>query len=156
MNARVWSVMSLAMIVFIGCGGEGGTKATAPTDAATSGSSGVTSGASGTGVPGVLALNPPNGNFGNVRVGTRQAIVFTVTNYPTNSAFSATISGTSASDFRLSGGTCFRATRPPTPPASPCTMQVLMTPTSTGAKTATLTVGTNTPANLTGAGVASN
>jgi hypothetical protein len=153
-KTRVWPVVALPVIVLLGCGGDAGSKATTgATGALPSGSEGG-AGLSGAGVAGVLALNPANGNFGSVRMGTRQSIVFTVTNY-TAGPFSATISGPSASEFRLGGGTCFAGPRSSTaPPASPCTMQVLLIPISTGAKTATVTVGTNTRAGLTGTVVA--
>jgi hypothetical protein len=153
-KTRVWPIVALPVVVLLGCGGDTGSNAgTDPTGAVTAGSEGGT-GFSGSAVAGLLALDPPNGNFGTVGIGTRQSIVFTVTNY-TEGRFSARISGPDASQFRLGGGTCFAATRGGTDaPASPCTLQIIMIATSTGPKMADLTVGANTTASLTGTGVA--
>jgi hypothetical protein len=151
-KTRVWPIVALPVIVLLGCGGDTGSNAgTDPTGAVTSGSEGG-AGFSGSVVAGVLAIDPANGSFGSVGVGVRQSIVFTVTNY-TEGRFSAAISGPDASQFRLGGGTCYAAPRGATSTPSPCTLQVLMIATSTGAKTAKLTVGTNTTASLTGTGV---
>jgi hypothetical protein len=118
----------------------------------TSGSSEVKSGQSGVG--GLLTLNPANGDFGNVKVGVRQVITFTVTNPPANAPLSPTLSGPNANQFVMSGGTCVRWIRPSSTPVNPCTMQVLFIPTSTGAKAASLDVSGNVTASLTGTGVA--
>ena len=152
-KTRVWPIVALPVIVLLGCGGDTGSNAgTDPTGAVTSGSEGG-AGLSGSVVAGVLALDPPNGNFGSVGIGVRQSIVFTVTNY-TEGRFSAAISGPDANQFRLGGGTCFASPRGGTAsPTSPCTLQVLMIATSSGAKTAKLAVGANTTASLTGTGV---
>ncbi len=144
-------VVSLSVTVLFACGGNGGSQATAPGSAATSPTG--TSGASGAGVAGAFGLNPTSGNFGNVPVGTRPAIVFTVTNFTNSSEAPVTISGPTASQFRFGGGTCAaRVGRPtPIPPAGSCTMEILFVPTSAGNKTAKLTVGVDT-ANLAGTG----
>jgi hypothetical protein len=120
----------------------------------TSGSSGVTSGQSDNSVAGVLTLNPASGNFGNVKIGVRSGITFTVTNPPANAPLSVTFSGPNANQFRMVGGTCFGLIRPTSVPANPCTMQILFIPTSTGPKVASVDVAGSATATLTGSGVA--
>jgi hypothetical protein len=144
----------LSLIALIGCGGDAGSKAaTTPSGDVTSGSSGATSGQSGAGVSGVLTLDPPNGSFGNVKVGVRKGVTFTVTNPPANAATSVALSGPDANQFMMASGTCFGATRPTFAPANTCTLRVMFIPTSTGAKTASLDVVGSASANLTGTGI---
>lgn len=152
-KTRVWPIVALPVIVLLGCGGDTGSNAgTDPTGAATSGSE-EGAGFSGSVVGGALGLDPADGSFGSVGIGVRQSIVFTVTDY-TEGPFAATISGPDANQFRLGGGSCYAAPRGATnSPASPCTLQVIMIPISTGAKLAILSVGSNTTARLTGTGV---
>jgi fibronectin type 3 domain-containing protein len=106
-----------------------------------------TAGLSGTGTS-PLNISPPSANFGTISIGSTSAPTqFTVTNSGgTSMSTPVSITGTDAPQFPFSNG-C---------PSSlgaglSCSVTVSFSPTTTGAKTATLTVGGQT-ASLTGSG----
>ena len=112
---------------------------------------------SGTGATPVIAISPSPGAFGNQRVNTTSGpLTVTVSNTGTASEILATpfftLTGTNASDFARSGGTCANAGT--IAASSSCTILLTFTPAAIGARTASLNIaGTvNALASITGTG----
>src|SRR5258707_232544 len=103
-----------------------------------------------------LAVAPPTVNFGSVVVGSDSAAQpFTLTNTGSASAgpIGVTLSGPDASQFLIASTTCSAATLPA---GGTCMVSMLMHPTTSGAKAATLTFsgsGVMAAATLSGNGV---
>jgi len=106
-----------------------------------------------------ISVNPASYNFGSVNVGSSSAPqTFTVSNMGTGNLVLGTLSltGTNPGQFSKQNDTCSGQTLPP---SSNCSAQVKFSPTSTGAKTANLSISSNdvqTPtinASLSGTGV---
>lgn len=111
----------------------------------------------GTGIQPIIGLSPSPVAFGNQLQGTTSApLTVTVSNSGTGTETLATpfftITGTNASNFARSGGTCVNAGT--IAPSASCTIILTFTPSATGARSATLTVqGTvNATDSLTGTG----
>jgi trimeric autotransporter adhesin len=114
----------------------------------------------GLGAPTSVSVSPSPVNFGSVGNGGSATVIVTVTNTGTSLAAppSFTVSGTNANQFAIQTPT---ATGNPAcagltslSAGSACTTQIRFTPTSTGAKTATLNVaGAVATVSLTGSGV---
>jgi hypothetical protein len=92
-----------------------------------------------------LAIAPSTINFNGVGIGASASLPFTVTNTGTTTALlsAATVSGADAAEFSIpQAGTCVGLTT--LGPGASCTGSVTLTPTTVGAKSATLTVATAT------------
>lgn len=106
-----------------------------------------------------ISVNPASYNFGSVNVGSSSAPrTFTVSNVGTSNLVLGTLSltGTNPAQFIKQNDTCSGQTLPP---SSNCSAQIIFSPTSTGTKTANLSIPSNdvqTPtinASLSGTGV---
>ncbi len=112
----------------------------------------------GTGINAVLAIEPTSYNFNSVVVGASATQTFTISN--TGDAASGVVSlalgGAAPVDFSLSLGTCVSGTTSLGIGAS-CTKVVTFMPSTTGARTATLTAsaspGASVMSTLSGAGI---
>lgn len=111
----------------------------------------------GTGIQPIIGLSPSPAAFGNQLQGTTSGgLTVTVSNTGTGTETLGTpfftITGTNASNFAQSGGTCVNAGT--IAPSASCTIILTFTPSATGARTATLTIqGTvNATDSLTGTG----
>jgi hypothetical protein len=94
--------------------------------------------ASGTGT-GDMTVTPTTFAFGKVKIGSKVSKPFTVHNYQTNPVSLTpppSFSGTNASDFSVTGGTCMS----PLAAKTSCTLIVTYAPTQLGTESATMTV----------------
>jgi hypothetical protein len=107
----------------------------------------------GTAIVGAFTLSPSPLAFGSVPVGSSASLALTLTNPTTISLYinASTITGTNLLEFSTStiGSTCVS----PIQPGASCTRVVTFTPTSAGAKTASLSIGANS-VSLTGTAIA--
>jgi hypothetical protein len=100
---------------------------------------------SGTGTMPGISASPPNYDFGNVIVGSVQASqTFTITNTGTADLIIGivTFTGTNAPEFAKPDDNCSSHTLAP---SGSCTVRVIFSPTSAGAKSANLTIPSNVP-----------
>ena len=89
---------------------------------------------------GALTLTPSTANFGSAAVGTTSPpMTFTATNGTgsTLGPITTMLSGPAANEFTIIGNAC---TAPSLPAGAACAIQLVFSPVSTGAKTATLTM----------------
>jgi YD repeat-containing protein len=92
-----------------------------------------------------ISVSPISYNFGNVNIGsTSAAQTFTVSNTGTVNLVIGTITltGTNASEFSKPSDSCSGQT---VAPSANCTVQVVFSPTSEGAKSANLSIPSNDP-----------
>ncbi|MFN8512849.1 MAG: choice-of-anchor D domain-containing protein [Chloroflexia bacterium] len=112
-------------------------------------------GLSGVGISSAVGLTPASLDFGNQQVGTTSpAKTVTLTN-TSNGPLSITSVVSSSAEFQVVGNTCGSQTIAPN---ATCTVSVVFSPTSAGAKTATLTIADSTNTgnhivSLTGTGI---
>jgi hypothetical protein len=114
----------------------------------------------GSGVSAQLTRNPSSIAFGNVQVGTTSFEQFvSVQNTGTGNGplviGNVTLTGTGASQFQITSDTCSTQTLGP---SQFCSIEVVLAPTSAGAKSATLSIPSNDPSSpstvsLSGSGV---
>ena len=110
-------------------------------------------------LPGNISISPSSLDFGSTYTGnTSPAQTITITNIGTGDLIigTTTITGTNPSEFTKQTDTCTGITLPA---SGTCQIQITFSPTSAGAKTATLSIPSNDPdtptveASLTGTGV---
>ncbi len=108
-----------------------------------------------------ISLSRTSIPFGNQNVGVAsgvQTVIVTNTGNAALTVASATLSGTNAANFAVTNG-CVAAVPPAPGPGNTCTVSVRFTPSTNGAKTATLTIASDDPTRpsvtvaLTGTGV---
>lgn len=108
-----------------------------------------------------ISLSRTSIPFGNQNVGVAsgaQTVIVTNTGTAALTVASATLSGTNAANFAVTNG-CVAAIPPAPGPGNTCTVSVRFTPSSNGAKSATLTIASDDPTRptvtvaLTGTGV---
>ena len=87
-----------------------------------------------------ISVTPTSHNFGSVTVGSSSSKTFTVSNTGTADLLIGVINLTGADDFSLQNDNCSNQT---ISPGGNRTLQVVFTPGSTGAKTATLSIPSN-------------
>jgi hypothetical protein len=101
-----------------------------------------------------LTASPAQLSFGNLNVGQNTSNSVTITNTGTTAvAFSSSITGTNASEFTRTGGSCASLTS--LAGGASCSVTIRFAPTATGAQTASLTIGSPTQITvpLTGTGL---
>jgi hypothetical protein len=104
-------------------------------------------------------ISPTSCDFGNINVGSSSAQTFIISNTGTADLLIGIISitSTNASEFIIQNDNCSGQTI--APPPGTCTVYIIFSPTSTGAKSAILSITSNDPdenplnVNLNGAGV---
>jgi len=134
-----------------------GSKTASVTVTATPGGTTVAS-LTGVGLaPGALTMTPASQDFGMVLQATPSApIDFTVTNTggSTTGTLTTAVSGAHAGDFMISANTCMNSTLPA---AGTCTISVRFQPTTSGSRSASLTIsgnpGGSAASQLTGVGL---
>jgi parallel beta-helix repeat protein len=100
---------------------------------------------SGTGVVIAISVSPESYNYGNIQVGSSStAKTFTITSIGTADFVVGTIylTGANASEFAKLNDNCSGRTLAP---SNSCTIQAVFSPTSTGVKTANLSIPSNAP-----------
>jgi hypothetical protein len=107
---------------------------------------------SGAGVTPTLAVNPSPLTFGNVTVGGMGFTQSVAVSNPTSvgAPFIATVTGIDAGSFMVTGSNCL----PTLAAGASCVVNVRFLPASTGAKSATLALGSLASVAMTGTGVA--
>ena len=91
-----------------------------------------------------ISISPISHNFGSVNIGSTSTQTFTVTNIGNGDlgVGSLSITGTDASEFEIQSDNCSEQT---IAPSGNCTVDVLFSPVSEGAKSATLSIPSNDP-----------
>ena len=91
-----------------------------------------------------ISISPTSYNFGNIAVGSTKIQAFTITNTGSVDLVigNLSITGMNASEFSIQNDNCSGQT---IAPSRTCTVDVKFSPTSTGAKSATLNIPSNDP-----------